>query len=113
MHMIIAFHILSNLEGVPFLAATSTTALLISSAFTFKLAFTAADSPELVIGFAKAINDKFEGQSLIWRARIIFVSLGALSVFTIFRGLSSGRCSRSAGKLTPRALHPLSSIATY
>lgn len=87
---------LPALESIPFIAATSITSVLISSAFTFKLAFTAADAPELVVGFAKTLNDKFEGQSLLWRARVVFIVLGLLAAFAIARGVSGGRHSRAA-----------------
>lgn len=91
---------LPHFEGVPFVLTTSVTSVLLSSAFTFKLAFTAADAPELIVGFAKTINDRFEGQSLLWRARVVFICLGALSVFAVVRGISGGRHSRSASKQT-------------
>ncbi|KAM3444342.1 hypothetical protein NHJ13734_001459 [Beauveria thailandica] len=94
---------LPSLESIPFIAATSITSVLISSAFTFKLAFTAADAPELVVGFAKTLNDKFEGQSLLWRARVVFIVLGLLSIFAIARGISGGRHARS----TTGLLHEL------
>ncbi|KAJ6787731.1 hypothetical protein PWT90_03479 [Aphanocladium album] len=97
---------LPNLEGIPFIAATSITSVLISSAFTFKLAFTAADAPELVVGFAKTLNDKFEGQSLLWRARVVFIVLGLLSAFAFIRGASGGARARSATRL----LHELLTI---
>ncbi|KAM3462841.1 hypothetical protein MY5147_006860 [Beauveria neobassiana] len=90
---------LPSLESIPVIASTSITSVLISSAFTFKLAFTAADAPELVVGFAKTLNDKFEGQSLLWRARVVFIVLGLLSVFAIARGVSGGRHARSASLL--------------
>ncbi|OAA46606.1 Alkaline-phosphatase-like, core domain protein [Beauveria brongniartii RCEF 3172] len=90
---------LPSLESIPFIAATSITSVLISSAFTFKLAFTAADAPELVVGFAKTLNEKFEGQPLLWRARVVFIVLGLLSVFAIARGVSGGRHARSASLL--------------
>lgn len=97
---------LPNLESIPFIAATSITSVLISSAFTFKLAFTAAGAPELVVGFAKLLNDKFEGQSLLWRARVVFIVLSLLSVFAIVRGVSGGRHARSASKPASTHLPP-------
>ncbi|KAJ3493366.1 hypothetical protein NLG97_g4774 [Lecanicillium saksenae] len=97
---------LPSLESIPFIAATSITSVLISSAFTFKLAFTAADAPELVVGFAKTLNDKFEGQSLLWRARVVFIVLGLLSTFAVVRGVSGGKHARSASKPSASSLSP-------
>ncbi|OAA71885.1 Alkaline-phosphatase-like, core domain protein [Akanthomyces lecanii RCEF 1005] len=90
---------LPSLESIPFIAATSITSVLISSAFTFKLAFTAADAPELVVGFAKTLNDKFEGQSLLWRARVVFIVLSLLFTLAIVRGVSGGRHAKAATRL--------------
>ncbi|TQV92331.1 hypothetical protein V2A60_007020 [Cordyceps javanica] len=106
MYGIIWFQMLPSLESIPSIAATSSTSVLISSAFTFKLAFTAADAPELVVGFAKTLNDKFEGQSLLWRARVVFIVLGLLSAFAIVRGVAGGRHAR----LATRLLHELITI---
>ncbi|ATY59571.1 GPI ethanolamine phosphate transferase 2 [Cordyceps militaris] len=106
MYAITWFQMLPSLESIPFVAATSITSVLISSAFTFKLAFTAADAPELVVGFVKTLNDKFEGQSLLWRARVVFIVLGLLSTFAIVRGVSGGRHAISATRL----LHELLTI---
>lgn len=96
---------LPNLDGIPFIAATSITSLLISAAFSFKLAFTAADAPELVVGFAKTLNDTLEGQSLLWRARVVFIVIGLLSTFAIVRGVSGGRHARSASKTMCAAMY--------
>ncbi|OAQ95849.1 hypothetical protein LLEC1_00272 [Akanthomyces lecanii] len=96
MYGIAWYQMLPSLESIPFIAATSITSVLISSAFTFKLAFTAADAPELVVGFAKTLNDKFEGQSLLWRARVVFTVLSLLSIFAMVRGVSGGRHAKSA-----------------
>ncbi|OAA59355.1 Alkaline-phosphatase-like, core domain protein [Cordyceps fumosorosea ARSEF 2679] len=95
---------LPSLEGIPFIAATSVTSVLISSAFTFKLAFTTADAPELVVGFTRTLHDKFEGQSLLWRARIVFLVLGLLASFAIVRGVSGRRRQPRAAS---RVLHEL------
>lgn len=108
MYGITWYQMLPSLESIPFIAATSITSVLISSAFTFKLAFTAADAPELVVGFAKTLNDKFEGQSLLWRARVVFIVLSLLSTFAIVRGVSGARHAKSASKSAAQAMHSFS-----
>ena len=83
-----SLQILPNVEGLPFVAVTGLTSVLVSSAFTFKLAFTAEDAPELVVGIINAVNEQFRGQSLLSRARIVFSLISALSTFGIYRALS-------------------------
>lgn len=90
-YILLSFQILGRLEGLPYIVATSTTSVLISSAFSFKLDFTSEDSPELVVGFAKSLNEMFQRQSLLWRARTVFVLTAVLSTYGVYRILTVGR----------------------
>jgi ethanolaminephosphotransferase len=99
MYALVWFQMLPNLERIPFIAATSITSVLISSAYSFKLAFTAQDAPELIVGFARKLHDIFDGQSLLWRARVVFLALAALSSLGIYSTLSGGRHAKSAARL--------------
>lgn len=100
MYVVTALEILPNLDGLPLVAVTGLTSILVSSAFSFKLAFTAEDSPELVVGFAKTISDTFAGQTLLSRARIVFALLTALSGFAIYRSFTGPpRAVDPSGKL--------------
>ena len=99
MYALVWFQMLPTLERIPFIAATSITSVLISSAYSFKLAFTGQDAPELVVGFARRLHDIFEGQSLLWRARVVFLVLASLSCLGIYSALSGGRHAKSAARL--------------
>ncbi|UNI16291.1 major facilitator super transporter protein, variant 2 [Purpureocillium takamizusanense] len=98
-YVLAAFQTLPNLSGLPFILATSATSVLVSAAFAFKLAFTAEDAPELVTGFAKALNVRFEGQSLLSRARMVFAVLSLLVVFAAYQSGRGGRHARSSARL--------------
>lgn len=55
---------------------------------TFKLAFTSADSPELMAGPAKTWSDSDLGVSLVLRARIIFAAITLSLTYIIITGFS-------------------------
>lgn len=97
-YILVSFQVLANLNGLPFIVATSLTSVLVSSAFAFKLAFTAEDAPELLAGFAKTLNDMFEGQTLLSRARVVFAALAVLVAFAVYQGGKGGRYAKSSGK---------------
>ena len=97
----LSFQILPSFEGLPYIAATGLTALLISTASSFKLAFAAEDVPELVVGLAKALNDNFQGQSLLLRARVVFALLGIATSAAIYHSRTGGpRAARTSGKFS-------------
>lgn len=100
-YVLLSFQILGRLQGLPYIAATSLTSVLVSSAFSFKLDFTSEDAPELVVGFAQSLNEMFQGQSLLWRARTVFILIAVLGAYGVFRLLTAGRDGRIiAGKFT-------------
>jgi ethanolamine phosphate transferase 2 subunit G len=86
-----SFRLLARLKSLSSLASTSTTSILLMSAYSFKLDFTSEDAPELVVGFARSLNDMFVGQSLLWRARTAFILLGLLFGYGIYRSFTGGR----------------------
>jgi ethanolaminephosphotransferase len=69
----------------PQLAAGAIATLLATASITFKLAFTNADSPELLAGPAKsmAATDSELGISLVTRARIVFMAIGLCLFYTL------------------------------
>lgn len=81
-YVLVWLQILPDLGGLPIIVSAAFTSVLMSSAFSFKLAFTFEDAPELVTGFAKSLSEIFHGQSLLWRARTVF----AASFITIIYG---------------------------
>ncbi|CAJ0540613.1 Ff.00g076380.m01.CDS01 [Fusarium sp. VM40] len=90
-YMIMSFRFLACLKSLPSMASTSITSVLLMSAYSFKLDFTSEDAPELVVGFARTLNDLFVGQSLLWRARTAFILLGVLFGYGIYRSFTGGR----------------------
>ncbi|CAG9993371.1 unnamed protein product [Clonostachys byssicola] len=97
---IISFNILASLDGLPYVISTGLSSFLVSAAFSFKLAFTAEDAPELVVGFAKAVYDMFQGQTLLFRARLVFALLSITGVWATYRSIVGGpRASRTSAYL--------------
>ncbi|WQF75866.1 Putative Type I phosphodiesterase/nucleotide pyrophosphatase/phosphate transferase [Colletotrichum destructivum] len=80
--------ILRKLRGLPRTLATATSATLILSAFTFKLAFTSADAPELVTGLPAVLKALTQGLSLVARARAVFIGLAAVAAYSTYLALS-------------------------
>ncbi|KAG6069337.1 hypothetical protein E4U32_000051 [Claviceps aff. humidiphila group G2b] len=98
-----SLQLMSSVHDVPYLAVTSFTSVLVSSAFAFKLAFTAEDAPELVTGFAKTLNEVFYGQSLPSRARLVFQLLAAVACFAVYQALRGGTKAISSAQLLHHA----------
>lgn len=89
-YVVVTFQTLQSLSSLPFILATSLIPALFLATFTFKLAFTAEDAPELVVGFAYNLLDIFQGPTLILRARIIFELLAILFVYAIYQAKTGG-----------------------
>ncbi|KAG5992748.1 hypothetical protein E4U52_002533 [Claviceps spartinae] len=104
-----SLQLMSSVHDVPYLAVTSFTSVLVSSAFAFKLAFTAEDAPELVTGFARTLNEVFYGQSLPSRARLVFLLLAAVACFAVYQARRGGAKAISSGKHEIRLLHRIAS----
>ncbi|PGH13203.1 hypothetical protein AJ80_06449 [Polytolypa hystricis UAMH7299] len=72
---------------------------LVSFAFIFKIAFTAADSPELLQGstLLQSLAEAVQGISLVIQARVVFVGIGLALVYstvTSLRGISHTKTDR-------------------
>lgn len=103
-YAILSFRVLGRLDGLSYIVATSFSSILVSSAFSFKLDFTSEDAPELVIGYARKLNEIFQGQSLLWRARTIFILCGTAAGYGVFRivtGRPGARLNSSKPNLPP------------
>lgn len=87
-YVLVSFRILPTLQGLPYVVSTGLTSLLISTALSFKLAFTVEDAPELVVGFARVLHSMFQGQSLLFRARLIFGLISLSGAFAAYRSLT-------------------------
>ncbi len=90
-------NLISGLSGLPiWLSVPAATALILAS-FTFKVAFTIEDAPELVTDFAKSLLQLTftRDPSLIARARTVFLGLALLTAITIFFILTRRRISLS------------------
>jgi ethanolaminephosphotransferase len=78
---------------LPRLASVAIATALASASFTFKLAFTFEDSPELMIGPALYVVENDLGISLVTRARVVFAFIGIASVYSIFASFSRAKGS--------------------
>ncbi|KAK2594433.1 major facilitator super transporter protein [Conoideocrella luteorostrata] len=94
-----SLQLMSNIHDMPYVVITSITSVLASSAFAFKLAFTVEDAPELVTGFAKKLNDAFRGQSLLSRARVVFMILLAVACLAAYQARKGGARALSSAKM--------------
>ncbi|KAL9473876.1 hypothetical protein ACSS6W_008256 [Trichoderma asperelloides] len=103
-----------SLAGLPFILTTFLVPLLFSATIAFKLAFTAEDAPELVVGFARTLLDILQGPSLIFRARIIFGLLTALFGFAVYRAKVGGpQVAQSAANLSIAEITTSSILLQY
>ncbi|KAH8895152.1 alkaline phosphatase-like protein [Thozetella sp. PMI_491] len=66
---------------------------LVLAAYTFKLAFTNEDAPELVVGFAKNIAEVTAGPSLLSRARAVFIGLSLATLIILYFIFTKNRVS--------------------
>ncbi|KOS16884.1 GPI ethanolamine phosphate transferase 2 [Escovopsis weberi] len=88
-YLLVCSQMLVPLSALPlYVAAPSAVALLLAS-LGFKLAFTAEDAPEVVVGFARSLHAALPNQSLVLRARIVFAILSTLAAYAIYRARSS------------------------
>lgn len=102
-YVLVSFRILPTLQGLPYVVSTGLTSLLISTALSFKLAFTVEDAPELVVGLARTLHGMSQGQSLLFRARLVFSLIGLSGGFAVYRCLT-GSSPRTV--LTSCKSHP-------
>lgn len=78
---------------------------LVLAAFTFKLAFTNEDAPELVVGFARSLVEITQGASLVTRARVVFIGLAIDTACVVYFMITRSRISKKASAI--ETLHHL------
>ncbi|KAG6042201.1 hypothetical protein E4U41_003947 [Claviceps citrina] len=98
-----SLQLMSSVHHGPYMAVMSVTSALALSAFAFKLAFTAEDAPELVTGFAKKLHETLPGQSLLSRARVVFVLLAIVACFAVAQARRGGSAAVSSAQLLHHA----------
>ncbi|CAN8097225.1 unnamed protein product [Discula destructiva] len=81
-------------DGLPASLSMSGSSGLVLSAFTFKLAFTNEDAPELVTGFAHALLGLTHGGSLVMRAQAVFVGLAIAAACVVYFIVTKNRISK-------------------
>lgn len=81
-------------DGLPTSLSISGSVGLVLSAFTFKLAFTNEDAPELVAGFARSLVDLTQGTSLVTRAQAVFVGLALAAACVVYFIVTQNRVSK-------------------
>lgn len=86
--------LLWGFDGLPTSLGTVGSTGLVLAAFTFKLAFTNEDAPELVAGFARALVDLTYGGSLVVRAQAVFVGLALAAACVVYLIVSGHRVSK-------------------
>ncbi|CAI4211447.1 unnamed protein product [Parascedosporium putredinis] len=72
---------------------------LMWAAFSFKLAFTNEDSPELVVSPMSDLHAIMPGLALITRARLVFASATAITAYALFINLRGGRGAKPGFEL--------------
>ncbi|OHF00103.1 GPI ethanolamine phosphate transferase [Colletotrichum orchidophilum] len=103
-YLLLFVQILRKLRGLPGTVATAASATLVISAFTFKLAFTSEDAPELVTGCLATLNTLIQGVSLVTRARLVFAGIGITALYSSFLALSK---PKTEARHTSPLLHHL------
>ncbi|KAI1504236.1 GPI ethanolamine phosphate transferase [Biscogniauxia marginata] len=104
-YAMVSWQLFDDLQSIPTTIAGSIVAGLVTSALSFKLAFTNEDAPELVVGFAKTVAHIFDGPSLVTRARAVFLGIGLTSLYPAY--LLATRPTRSSRDQATRMLHHL------
>ncbi|EAQ89013.1 hypothetical protein CHGG_05632 [Chaetomium globosum CBS 148.51] len=92
-----------GLSGLPIWLSFTTTTGLVLAAFTFKVAFTLEDAPELVTDLARYILklNFTHGATLITRARAVFIGLALLTAITVLFMLARRRISLNQSGMPP------------
>lgn len=79
--------------------------VLIFTAFTFKLAFTNEDSPELVVKPISTIHEAIPEFSLVTRARMVFAGVLGMGAYAVFLSVRGGSKSKEAFGMNPTTTH--------
>lgn len=70
--------------------------VLVFAAFSFKLAFTSEDSPELVVEPMSSLHRVIPKISLVARARMVFILILAMGAYSVFLSVRGGPQSKEA-----------------
>ncbi|KAI2463939.1 alkaline phosphatase-like protein [Annulohypoxylon bovei var. microspora] len=107
-YAMVSFDLFNGLGDIPTVISGSVVAGLVTSAISFKLAFTNEDAPELVVGLAKTLVDIFDGPSLVNRARAVFLGLGLTLIYPLYTLLASeNKSSKEKAMYTLHHLYTL------
>jgi hypothetical protein len=94
----VTVELVSCTKGVlPTAIATPLVIGLVTSAVSFKIAFASEDAPEIVTGFVQNLLRLIEGPSLLARARVVFLTLMASSLYPLYLSVT-GRDYRNRGR---------------
>jgi ethanolamine phosphate transferase 2 subunit G len=102
-------NLIYGLNGLPVWFSFSAATGLVLAAFTFKVAFTLEDAPELVTDFARRLLELnfTKGAPLVTRALTVFIGIGLLTALTIVFLLARRRISvGQSGKPSPSFQNP-------
>ncbi|MCJ1404457.1 major facilitator super transporter protein [Xylographa trunciseda] len=77
----------TGLPGIPRQVAGCASIVLSMSALGFKIAFTIADTPELLSGIPQYLWKPIEGTSLVFTARIVFWGIALSAVYNAYHGI--------------------------
>ncbi|KAK6429832.1 major facilitator superfamily transporter protein [Oleoguttula sp. CCFEE 5521] len=78
--------------------AVSVAFVVVLASVVFKLNFTQADAPELVLGLGQRVRDFTEDLDLVAQARVVFVMLGLASMFVVVATMMAGQAAGSERK---------------
>ncbi|OLN81583.1 GPI ethanolamine phosphate transferase 2 [Colletotrichum chlorophyti] len=98
-YLLISTQIFRRLRGIPPALSAIISAALVLSAFTFKVAFTHEDAPELIIGVPATVNVAFQGLSLVTRARIVFAGISVTAGYSSYLALTKPNESEHTARL--------------
>jgi ethanolaminephosphotransferase len=102
-------NLIYGLSGLPVWLSFSAATGLVLSAFTFKVAFTLEDAPELVTEFARRLLELnfTKGAPLVTRALTVFIGIGLFAALTVIFMLARRRISvGQSGKPSLRLFSP-------
>lgn len=85
---------------------------LVLTAFTFKLAFTAEDAPELIAPWASTLLTYLPGSSLVARAQAVFIGLAVATTITLLSPLLTSLISKPPPSLKSTPLSTLLMLYT-
>lgn len=80
--------------------------VLIFTAFSFKLAFTNEDSPELVVKPISTLHEALPKFSLVTRARMVFAGVLVTGTYVVFLSVRGGSKSKEAFGMNPTTANP-------